>query len=423
MRRPILPGRRPRPTPEDGQSRLATGDLLDEALAGVSARPARLVLTTLGTVLGIGSLVATIGLGQTAAGQIGQRFDAVAATRVVVEPRQGPTPGGGSQPLGSLPWDAADRVARLNGVVAAGTYTAISPGELRVQTTPVFDPTGAGEQAPPVIAASSGLLDALRGELLTGRAFDPGHDSRADPVALVGADLARRLNLTRIDALPAVFIDDHPFTIIGIINRVAARGHLLDAVVIPNGAARELLGVDSPATLEIRTALGAAQLIGRQAPIALSANRPETLRAETPPVPTQLRRHVQADVGALFLVLGAVALLIGGLGIANVTLLSVLERIGEIGLRRALGATRRHVAGQFLLESVTIGFLGGLVGSAAGVLITLGVSTARSWTPLLDFRLAALAPLLGAAIGLAAGTYPAWKASAIEPIAALHGHN
>jgi putative ABC transport system permease protein len=405
----------------DDQSRLTPGDLLDEALAGVSARPARLVLTTLGTVLGIGSLVATIGLGQTASGQISQRFDAVAATRVVVEPRQAPSAGGGSQSLGSLPWDAADRVARLNGVAAAGTYTAIGPGELRVQTTPVFDPTGTAA-APPVVAASSGLLQALRGELLTGRAFDAGHDHRADPVALVGADLARRLNLTRIDALPTVFIDDHAFTIIGIVDRVAARGQLLDAVIIPNGAARKLLGVDSPATLEIRTALGAAQLVGRQAPLALSPGHPESLRAETPPSPTELRRQVQADIGALFLVLGAVALLIGGLGIANVTLLSVLERIGEIGLRRALGATRRHVAAQFLLESVTIGFLGGLVGSAAGVLITLGVSAARSWTPLLDFRLAALAPLLGAAIGLVAGTYPAWKASAIEPIAALRGN-
>ena len=118
-------------------------------------------------------------------------------------------------------------------------------------------------------------------------------------------------------------------------------------------------------------------------------------------------------------VLGGVALLVGALGIANVTLLSVLERVAEIGLRRALGATRRHVAAQFLLESATVGLLGGLVGTAAGVVLTVVVAAARDWTPVLDLRLAAGAPLLGAAIGLAAGTYPAWRASAVHPIDAL----
>jgi len=128
---------------------------------------------------------------------------------------------------------------------------------------------------------------------------------------------------------------------------------------------------------------------------------------------------VTADVNALFLVLGGVALLIGGLGIANITLLSVLERVSEIGLRRAVGATRPEVALQFLVESIVIGFLGGLVGTAVGVLATVTVSAVREWTPLFDLHLAVAAPLLGALIGLAAGTYPAWRASAIEPIAAL----
>jgi putative ABC transport system permease protein len=97
----------------------------------------------------------------------------------------------------------------------------------------------------------------------------------------------------------------------------------------------------------------------------------------------------------------------------------VLERVSEIGLRRAVGASRVHIAGQFLLESVIVGLLGGLVGTAVGVLATVAVSATREWTPLLDIRLALLAPVLGALIGLLAGTYPAWRAAAIEPIAAL----
>ena len=97
----------------------------------------------------------------------------------------------------------------------------------------------------------------------------------------------------------------------------------------------------------------------------------------------------------------------------------MLERISEIGLRRAVGAGRLHVAGQFLIESSIVGFLGGLIGSTIGVLATVGVSVAKDWTPLLDIRLALVAPLLGGLIGLVAGTYPAWRASAVEPIAAL----
>jgi putative ABC transport system permease protein len=153
--------------------------------------------------------------------------------------------------------------------------------------------------------------------------------------------------------------------------------------------------------------------------VAVSPNSPELVQVNAPPRPGELRRDVVGDVNALFLLLGAVALLVGGLGIANVTLLSVLERISEIGLRRAIGATRVHIASQFLVESVIVGLLGGLVGTAVGVLTTIGVSIFREWTPLLDPRLAIAAPLLGALIGLLAGTYPAWRAASIEPIAAL----
>ncbi|HEX2149433.1 MAG TPA: ABC transporter permease, partial [Actinomycetota bacterium] len=194
---------------------------------------------------------------------------------------------------------------------------------------------------------------------------------------------------------------------------------LLDAVIIPNGTAAARFATPAPAELHIATQLGAASLVGRQAPLALEPNRPESLQAQVPSAPGELRRSIESDVNALAVLLGAVALLVGGLGIANVTLLSVLERIGEIGLRRAVGATRTDIAVQFLLESVTVGLLGGLIGTAAGVLATVIASALRQWTPILDLRLAAGAPLLGAVIGLLAGVYPAWKAAAIEPITAL----
>lgn len=134
-----------------------------------------------------------------------------------------------------------------------------------------------------------------------------------------------------------------------------------------------------------------------------------------------MRQSVQADINAIFLALGAVALLVGGLGIANVTLLSVRERTGEIGLRRALGASKADIGNQFLVESVVIGLLGGLIGSAVGVAAVVLVSLAQKWTPILDTTVVVGAALLGGMIGLAAGTYPALKAAGVEPITALRG--
>lgn len=156
-----------------------------------------------------------------------------------------------------------------------------------------------------------------------------------------------------------------------------------------------------------------------QAPVAVAPDDPDTVQVQAPPEPDDVRAGVEEDVNALFLVLGGVSLLVGAIGIGNVTLVSVLERVGEIGLRRALGAGRRHIAYQFLLESTGVGLFGGIMGACAGVLVVVGVSAARTWTPVLDMRIPLAAPALGALIGLLAGLYPALRASRMEPVESL----
>ncbi|WP_246080080.1 ABC transporter permease [Nonomuraea mesophila] len=169
----------------------------------------------------------------------------------------------------------------------------------------------------------------------------------------------------------------------------------------------------------VNTTLGAAGLIAGQAPAAPSPGNGDMLQVVAPPSPTRARDQAQDDVNALFLILGLVSLVVGAVGIANVTLVTVMERVPEIGLRRALGAARRHIAAQFLLESTLIGPTGGVIGASLGVVTVVAVSAAKQWTPLLDVRLAIAAPVAGAVVGLLAGLYPALRAARMEPVDAL----
>lgn len=402
------------------RSRLTLRDLLSETAVALTARPARTVLTALGTVLGVGALVTTLGLAKTAGNQIVSRFSELEATEVVVSP-QSTGFGDASRSLNVIPWDAEARMERLNGVVAAGTVSAVDVGDKLARSVPVVDPQGQTEFQIPVMAASPGLFDAVRASLFTGRFFDEGHEARADPVAVLGPAAAQRLNVTRVDNLPVIFVGDEAFAVVGILADTARRPDLLGAIIVPNQVARDRFNLAGVESVQVDVAVGAAELIGAQAPTALAPNNPEQLRVAVPPSPRRVRSDVQDDVNALFLALGGVSLLVGAIGIANVTLVSVLERTAEIGLRRALGATRRHIAVQFLTESVALGALAGVIGTSLGVLAVVVVSATREWSPVLDSWLPLAAPLLGAVIGLIAGTYPAWKASSTEPIAALRG--
>ncbi|HWL41545.1 MAG TPA: ABC transporter permease [Ilumatobacter sp.] len=398
--------------PRHLRSRLSIRDLVGEATAAITRRPGRSLLTALGTVAGVAAFVATTGLATTAQAQVGSSFDALKATEVTVIDNDPD----GTNPF---PTDTTGRLTRLNGVNHAGRWWTIDNDTLDAR--PIATPTAPQPSDIPVIAADPDALRAARPELSNGVIFDAWHDEHAEPVAVLGRQAADRLGITRIDNQPAVFIHNTGYTVVGIINTVARNHGLLSAVIVPAGTATTHLPTSEQTSYLVLVDVdaGAADLIGSQAADALRPDNPDRLQPLVPPDPRQLREQIEGDVTTLLYGLAGLALLVGMIGIANTTLVAVMERRNEIGVRRALGARRHHIATQFLTESATLGALGGVLGTSLGVLTVVAVAASRDWTTTLDPLYTLPAPAVGLVAGLVAGLQPAWRASRITPATAL----
>ncbi|MER7760833.1 FtsX-like permease family protein [Streptomyces sp. NPDC097619] len=413
--------------PEHGApaTRLSARDAAAEAVAGVVRRPARSVLTALGTVLGVGGFVAVLGLTGTLAARIDGRFTVLTATAVTVEDvaAQEETAGGATGPGSGFPADAERRIRVLAGVREAGLHWPVTdagavPG---IAGTGPDPGPGSTEAAVPVVAASPGAVRAMVPRLRQGRLYDEFAERTRQRVVLLGSGAAARLGVTTLATRPAVRIGGEPFVVAGILADLGREPENLLAALVPRATAAGLWGPPKPgsARMLVATEPGAARQVAALAPLALRPDRPEQLKTVPPPDPRALRSGVGDDLGLLFLLLAAVCLVVGAAGIAHTTLVAVVERTAEIGLRRALGARGRHVAAHVLAEAGLLGGLGGLVGTALGVLTVTGIATARGWTPVLSPAVALAAPCVGLAAGLLAGLYPAGRATRITPAEAL----
>src|SRR5207247_9637650 len=271
--------------------------------------------------------------------------------------------------------------------------STVNVGNRQVSTSPISDPTRQSELNLSVQAASPDLFSAVRAQLGGGRLLDEGKPPRADRVAVLGPSAAQKLGISGVEQLPAIRIGDDLYLLVGILDGVARQPGLLGAVISPEGTAKRDFGLTSPELVVVETRIGAAKLISQQAALALRPDSPRGLKVAAPTEPQRARDRVQSDLSLLFLMLGGVSLLVGAIGIANVTLVSVIERTGEIGLRRALGATRRHIAVQCLLESAAMGSIGGVIGASIGTLVVVAVAGDQERTPVLGPLAVFSAPL------------------------------
>jgi putative ABC transport system permease protein len=408
--------------------RLAGRDAAAEAVAGIVQRPGRTVLTMLGTVLGVGAFVAVLGLTATSAGQISRQFTLLEDTTVTVEDNGSLTPLGTNPPIG-FPADADAIADHINGVVAAGVWWPVSlPDDTTFTGSLALSATA--DQTVSLLAASPGAVRAMGLSMTAGSPLSTYENESRQHVAIIDAGTAAALGISaaRLPSHPAVFVGGIGYTVVGIYHSAqrVVTGEPGGVVLIPANTAladygnpQPGIGNEDEAQLIVATRVGAARAVARQIAAAELPTDPGRLVVTSPPSPQTLQSEVTGDLTGLFLILALISLLIGAVGIANTTLVAVLERTEEIGLRRAVGARPRHIAAQFLAESTTLGTLGGLIGTCIGVGIVVVFAAAENWTAILNPAYTLPAPLIGAVVGLLAGAYPALRAAHTSPLAAL----
>jgi putative ABC transport system permease protein len=409
--------------------RLAARDAAAEAVAGIVQRPGRTVLTMLGTVLGVGAFVGVLGLTATGAGQISRQFTVLEDTTVTVEdnaPANNTAPPDTNPPIG-FPADADQVAGHINGVTAAGIWWPVSLPQ-NTSITGSLALSAAASQTVSLLAASPGAVQAMGVTMAAGSRLSTYENDTAQHVAMIDAATAAALGISpaRLGSQPAVFVGGIAYTVVGIYSGAQRVVTDESAMLIPENTALADYGNPQPgignqneAQMVVATRIGAAQAVARQIAAAELPTDASRLVVTSPPNPQNLQSQVSADLAGLFLILALISLLIGAVGIANTTLVAVLERTEEIGLRRAVGARPRHIAAQFLAESTALGTLGGLAGTCTGVATVVIFAATKNWTAVLNPAYTLPAPLIGSVVGLLAGAYPALRAARTSPLAAL----
>lgn len=392
--------------------RLPRFPILADAVGNTLRRLSRTVLTGVGTLLGVAAFVATVGLMSTASHQVDSTFDALRATQVSF------TGTGAGRSFVANP-DAV--VTQVAGAVSGGSLGQLFGGApVPVRRLVTQRPDGPDVVSLPVNEASPGALRAMGLTLAAGRALTATDVRLGLPVAVLGAGAAAKLQLGPVGSQPVIFIGATPVTVVGIADGAQRNQDLLTGVIVTEPLATRLAGVPVPPGQVIVTTLpGAARQVGAQEPIVLNPNHPGDVMAAVPPDPNTLRRNVTGPVRALAILLAGVTIVIGVLSIGNVASLSVVQRTQEIGLRRAVGGSRRDIFVMILTESLFVGGLSGLLGSAIGVFAVAAVSVHQHWEAVIAPAAPLAAPFLGALTGLLAGLVPAYRATRITPAAAL----
>jgi putative ABC transport system permease protein len=394
------------------RSRLLAADALRVASVGLRTRRLRAALSAVGVAIGIASMVAVLGISDSSRAGLTQELNELGTNLLTVQPGQD-----FFGEAAKLPEAATRAVRNLDTVRSAAAVTSVSGATVR--RSPYIEANETSGIA--VDAADTGLLTTLGGRVVRGRFLDAS--SVRFPFVVLGSVAAQRLGVDRlvVAGRPVqVYLGGSWFTVLGVLGPLPLAPEIERAALIGYAVAHAMFGTKrSATTLYVRA--DPERVAEADALLAATANpqNPEQTQVSRPSEALQARAAAQSTLTSVFLGLGAVALLVGGVGIANVMVISVLERRPEIGLRRALGARAPHICVQFLGESMLLSLLGGVAGIGLGAAATAVYASFQSWMVVVPLLAVAGGVAVALLLGALAGLYPAVRAARLAPAAAL----
>jgi putative ABC transport system permease protein len=391
-------------------TRLAPIDLLALGLIGIRTRKLRAALSALGIAIGIATMVIVTSIPAASQQALLRRISALGTNLLQV------SYDAGQQPPVILPPEAVQMVARIGPVITAGGVANLN---LPVARSAAVDPTDASGVT--ALASNDNLLQAVNGRVSSGRFLTAATDRF--PTVVLGAVAADRLglrDLRQFNRAPQIMVGQKQFTVIGVLAPIPLFPDLDRSALVGWDAAVTAFRFNrSPTVIYLKADEASIDAVRGVLPATVNPQLPGVVRISRPSDALAAKRASQETFSGLFIGLAGVALLVGGIGVANTMYISILERRREIGLRRALGANRGQIRGQFLAESAALSGLGGLAGTVIGVLATIIYTRSQGWVPVI-----ALPTVVGGfagavVIGMVAGAYPSIQASRLTPTGAL----
>ena len=391
-----------------GSSQLRVADVAPLAGLGLRGRPGRAALSAAGVALGIATMVAVLGISNSSRSQLVAQIDSLGTNLLTVTPGQS-----FSGQNVTLPRTAPAMVARIGPVQSA---SALGDVNANVYRNDRISP--ANSEAISVYSAGTGLIRTVEGHLARGRFLNGATEHF--PAVVLGSATAHALGVDRADGSTQVWLGNHWFGVVGILDPVVLAPELDRSALIGFPIAKQLLGANgSPVEIYVRTDPTSVSSVRSVLAATVDPAAPQNASITNPTDALTARADASAAFQSLFLALGGIALVVGGIGIANVMVIAVLERRGEIGVRRSLGATRTQVGVQFVAEAALLALVGGIGGAVFGSLATAAYSLVRHWNVTVSIATLLIAVAGAVIVGAVAGVYPALRATQLSPSEAL----